>query len=298
MQHINYSLNGKSSSPVCMVFIPGMLCDRSNWALQNKYFQTQYQILSLDLPGHGQSHAKPHQQWDVMNLAADLKRCLFELNLKKPLIIIAHSASVRIALELNYILEEDVAGLVLIDCGYQHIARPDVRQWSIELRHKGYAAWLTQFFSSKFGPSTQALRDAMLHHALKLDPVMGEELFLGIKTYDYYGLEKCLQLTKTPILVLQSSFYKDGKSQSVASEGEVQSEWLDLLRTTVPTAQIQIILHCGHWIMLQQPDICNQRIEQFVQQVLAPSSKPNTIRVKKKKSLESAESDPIDFLIK
>ena len=274
MQHIHHRVAGKATSPVCLVFIHGMLCDQSNWALQIKYFKTQYKVITLDLPGHGESSSKCDQQWDVTNLAFDIKDFLLGLKLKKPLVIVAHSASVRIALELNYLLAQNVAGLVLLDCGYQTILHPDIKQWSIELRQKGYALWLTQFFSSKFGPGTQAQRETMLQAALKLDPAMGEALYLGVKTYDYYALEKCLRLTTVPVLVMQSSFYVKGKSQPYTSEADVQSEWLDLIKSTLPTAKIRLLLQqCGHWLMLQQPDVCNQAIEQFLHEISHDSLK-------------------------
>lgn len=268
MKHIHYRIAGKISSPICLVFIHGMLCDESNWNAQIKYFKTHYQILTLDLPGHGQSTLKAYQQWDVVNLALDLKQFLLGLNLQKQFVVVAHSASVRIALELNYLLDQDLAGLVLLDCGYQVIHQPDAKQWLASLRQKGYTAWLTQFFSSKFGPSSQAMRDEMLQTAFKLDPTIGEALYLNIKLYDYYSIEKCLKLTKVPILVLQSSFYKNGQAQVDATEGEVHSEWLELIKATVPDAQIQILLDCGHWIMLQQSDVCNRSIERFIKPFL------------------------------
>lgn len=264
MQYIYHSEAGKEASPVCLVFIHGMLCDHSNWALQIKYFSAQYKVIALDLPGHGESSAKFDQQWDVTNLALEIKDFLLGLKLKRPLVIVAHSASVRIALELNYLLSQNIAGLVLLDCGYQATINPDIKLLSMALRQKGYALWLTEFFSRKFGPGTQAQRDTILQAALKIDPKIGEALYLGAKIYDYYALEKCLRLTTVPVLVLQSSFYFKGKLQLGTSAADVQSEWIDLIKSTLPKAQIRTLLQCGHWLMLQQPEACNQAIEQFV----------------------------------
>ena len=282
MQPIHHSVTGKASSSLCLVFIHGMLCDQSNWTHQIQYFKSQYQILTLDLPGHGESSAKSNQHWDVVNLAAELKQFLTELNLNKQLVIVAHSASVRIALELNYLMGEEVAGLVLLDCGYQTISHPDMKQWLVDLRQKGYATWLTQFFSSKFGVSLPSLRETMLQNALDLDPAMGEALYLAVKTYDYYTLEKCLKLTTVPVLVLQSSFYKNGTLQSASFKTAAGSEWLDLIKSTMLKAQIQIMPHCGHWIMLEQPDACNQAIEHFVQHLTASPAKKRPAKGKGK----------------
>lgn len=282
MQPIHYSVSGKASSPVCLVFIHGMLCEQSNWINQIQYFKAQYQVLTLDLPGHGESTSKPKQQWDVVNLASEIKQLLTGLTLNKPLVIVAHSASVRIALELNYLLAREVMGLVLVDCGYQTIFKPDTKQWLVDLRQKGYVTWLTQFFTSKFGVSMPALRETMLQNALDLDPVMGEAVYLAIKTYDYYALEKCLKLTTVPVLVLQSSFYKNGTLQFASSKTTVSSEWLDLIKATLPKAKIQIMPHCGHWIMLEQPDACNQAIEQFMQHLSSSPAKKRAAKIKEK----------------
>lgn len=265
MAFLHYSLTGKTSSPTCLVFIHGMLGNQSHWALQKSYFETQYQVLSFDLPGHGQSLPKPDQKWDVVNLARDIQEFLTALNLQKQMIIIAHSAAVRIALELNYLLAGGVVGLVLLDCGYQASAYPDVKQLSADIQYKGYIGWLTQLFSIRFGSHTpQRLRDSILQTASILAPEMGEALYLALIVYDYYAVEKCLRLTKVPVLVMQSSFYVAGKSQTAQNAEDVRSEWLNLIKSTLPTAQIQILLHCGHWMMLEQPQVCNEQIERFI----------------------------------
>ena len=281
MQPIHYSVSGKASSPICLVFLHGMLCDQSNWTHQIQYFKAQYQVLTLDLPGHGESSTKSKQRWDVVTLASELQQLLTGLHLNKPMVIVAHSASVRIALELNYLLARDVMGLVLIDCGYQTIFEPDMKQWLVDLRHKGYVNWLTQFFTSKFGVSHPALRETMLQHALDLDPAMGESVYLAIKTYDYYTLEKCLKLTTVPVMVMQSSFYKNGTLQFASSKA-VSSEWIDLIKASLPKAKIQIMPHCGHWIMLEEPDECNHAIDEFIQQIVSGPTKKRATKVKEK----------------
>ena len=145
--------------------------------------------------------------------------------------------------------------------------QPDMKQWLTSLRQRGYSTWLTQFFSSKFGPESQTLRNTLLQAALRIDQMIGEALYLNVKMYDYYVIEKCLKLTQVPILVLQSSFYKNGQTKIAHTETEVQSEWLELIQKTVPHSQIELLFDCGHWIMLEQPDVCNRMIEKFIHNI-------------------------------
>ena len=266
MHSIHHNLQGNTSSPICLVFIHGMFCDQSNWSAQIEYFKTEYQVLALDLPGHGQSSVPANQQWDVMSLALNLKQVLSELHLNKNWVLIAHSASVRIALELNYLLKKEVLGMVLLDCGFQKITYPDPKQWLFDLRQKGYTSWLKQFFCSKFGLRSPVLREKLLQDALGLNPGIGEALYVAVKNYDYFALEKCLALTIVPVLVIQASFYKNGTLQSASTKLTSGSDWLSLVKSTVSNARIQIMPDCGHWVMLEQPDLCNQMLEEFIQQ--------------------------------
>ena len=48
---IHYEVHGEGEP--ALVFIHGWSCDRSYWRAQVEYFAKQYQVITIDLAGHG-----------------------------------------------------------------------------------------------------------------------------------------------------------------------------------------------------------------------------------------------------
>ena len=45
----------RGSGPETIVFVHGWTCDESSWTNQVPFFEKNYRVITLDLPGHGQS---------------------------------------------------------------------------------------------------------------------------------------------------------------------------------------------------------------------------------------------------
>src|SRR5947208_721481 len=45
----------RGSGPKTIVFVHGWTCDESSWASQVPFFEKNYRVITLDLPGHGKS---------------------------------------------------------------------------------------------------------------------------------------------------------------------------------------------------------------------------------------------------
>jgi|GEM_PF-4667747 len=84
--------------------------------------------------------------------------------------------------------------------------------------------------------------------------------------YDYYTMDKILKLIKVPILVIQATLKTDGKRCKIDDVYNAHSDWLDLLEN-LSNVKIKLIPNCGHFIMLEQPEITNLTINQFLLQV-------------------------------
>lgn len=261
MTQLNYHLIEAKEAPYCLIFIHGMACDQEDWHEQVNHFSSVYSVLTIDLPGHGLSvPANSTQQWTMEALAKSLKELIDTLNIQTSFVIIGHSASVRIVIELYQLLKTRTHGLVLIDCGYQQWRDPNSKDWQKQIEHKGYLTWLKEFFEVKLGPYTpQPLRNTIMAKALSLDESIAKALFQNIITYDHEILAQRLKEIDIPILVLQASFYLQG-----IRNDNIQSEWLNLIKSTQPHATIKIFQQCGHWLMLQQPTDCNHYIAEFI----------------------------------
>jgi pimeloyl-ACP methyl ester carboxylesterase len=258
----------KISSPFCLFFIHGMLCDAHDWQFQIDYFSQKYSVVACDLPGHGALSRTNHVSWDIPSLAAYLKEVIDSLDISKKIVLIGHSMATRIVVELSLLLKQKIAGIVLLDMGYQRTTPPTciwVEEEKQHITNLGYKHWLQQFFNSKFGAtSPPALREAVMTKAGGVSDTIGTALYLNTKMYDYYALEKALRLMHKPLLILQASFYYQGQLQKMIKGEMPKSDWLSLVSTAFPKAQVELIENCGHWLMLQQPKRCNSVIDGFL----------------------------------
>jgi pimeloyl-ACP methyl ester carboxylesterase len=94
------------------VFIHGAANDHSVWALQSRYFAHHgYNVLALDLPGHGQSEGEPRTSIESLaKFVADF----LDLAKVKNALVLGHSMGSLTALELAATRSDLVAKLGLI----------------------------------------------------------------------------------------------------------------------------------------------------------------------------------------
>jgi pimeloyl-ACP methyl ester carboxylesterase len=256
----------ETSSPYCLFFLHGMLCDANDWQLQLDYFSKQHQVIACDIPGHGSLLDKSHDvSFDVVSLANYFAKIINSLEISKKIVLIAHSASSRIAIELSFLLKDRVGGLILLDMDYQNSQSYNFSQMKKDQQAivgMGYQSWLDSFFDIKLGSTTPAwLRDQVMKKAFKSEEGIGIEFYLNIKSYDYYSLKKSLYQLNSPLFILQSSFYSEGKRQEVTDDNTPASDWLSLVSETLPETKIKVVKNCGHWILLQKPGLSNAFID-------------------------------------
>jgi pimeloyl-ACP methyl ester carboxylesterase len=65
--------------------------------------------------------------------------------------------------------------------------------------------------------------------------------------------------------------YVNPQRVRVSVERGASTPWLELVRRSVPTAQIFIISGAGHFVMLEKPQAVNERLEQFVTRLSRPA---------------------------
>lgn len=98
------------------VFIHGAQNDHSVWALQTRYFAHHgFNVLALDLPGHGRSKGPAKQS--VAEMAAWVLAVLDAAGVEKA-VLIGHSMGSLIALEAAGMAPQRVAGLAMVGTTY------------------------------------------------------------------------------------------------------------------------------------------------------------------------------------
>lgn len=108
---IAYSLTGMADTT--LLFIHGSFIDMNYWSAQIDYFKQKYQVVTIDLPGHGES-GKNRATWTIQEYGNDVCALINELHLKN-VVLIGHSMGGDVALEVSAKCSDSVIGFVGVD---------------------------------------------------------------------------------------------------------------------------------------------------------------------------------------
>lgn len=107
----DYILSGKG--PITLVFIHGAFIDKKYWQAQIDYFSETFQVVTIDLAGHGKS-GNNRTDWSIQALGEDIVTVIDGLNLSN-IILIGHSLGGDVILEVAIKIPLKVIGFVGID---------------------------------------------------------------------------------------------------------------------------------------------------------------------------------------
>jgi pimeloyl-ACP methyl ester carboxylesterase len=108
---IAYQVQGKGETT--LVLIHCWCCDQSFWESQVPVLAQHYQVVTLDLGGHGAS-GKDRKDWTIEAFGQDVAAVVNALNLKK-VVLIGHSMGGQVAVEAAHLLPQQVVGIVAVD---------------------------------------------------------------------------------------------------------------------------------------------------------------------------------------
>jgi pimeloyl-ACP methyl ester carboxylesterase len=128
-----------------LVFVHGWSCDRSYWRGQLNSFAQRYQVVAIDLAGHGQS-GTGRASWTMAAFGEDVAAVIEHLDVRET-VLIGHSMGGDVIVETALRLRTQVTGLVWVDT-YGSLDEPRTRE---EIQ-----AFLVPF-REDFVPSTREL---------------------------------------------------------------------------------------------------------------------------------------------
>ena len=108
---IAYEVHGNGTP--ALVFIHGWSCDRNYWDAQVGPFSRKYQVVTLDLAGHGES-GSGRKEWTMASFGEDAAAVVEKLGLER-MVLIGHSMGGDVILEAARRLPGRIEGLVWVD---------------------------------------------------------------------------------------------------------------------------------------------------------------------------------------
>ena len=118
---IPISFETRGDGAPALVFVHGWSCDRTYWRHQLGHFADRYQVVAIDLPGHGKS-GDGRRTWTMPAFGRDVVAVAERLGLRR-MVLIGHSMGGDVIVEAAGHLRGRVAVLVWVDV-YRTLGEP------------------------------------------------------------------------------------------------------------------------------------------------------------------------------
>ncbi|MCI5221356.1 MAG: alpha/beta hydrolase [Candidatus Electrothrix sp. AR4] len=110
-ERIAYDVVGKGET--ALIFIHGWSCDGRYWQKQVPVFAKEYQVITVDLAGHGHSSFN-RSEFSMLSFAQDVKAIIEKENIERA-ILIGHSMGDGVIAEAARLMPKRVVGIIAVD---------------------------------------------------------------------------------------------------------------------------------------------------------------------------------------
>lgn len=250
----------RGAGDIALVFIHCWACDRSFWREQLDAFSDHYQVVALDLPGHGASGRRPGG--GILDLGSDVARLVEALGLEK-VVLVGHSMGGPVSLAAARQLAirnlgGRLAGIICLDSLHNAEMEPPpgmVEQMSAAFE-ADFEAAMEAFVRSAFGPAADiATMEWVVEKARGADPATAIEL---LQDFPSLNLEELFRGAGVAIRCINAA---PGEASGTPTEVETNRRYADF--------DAELVEGVGHFLQLESPEQINPRIRQWVERLTA-----------------------------
>ena len=247
-----YEIAGQGEA---LVFIHGLGSSTRDWEYQIPEFSKQYQVIAIDLRGHGQSE-KSDGPYTIPMFAADLAGLLQALDIPS-----AHIVGISLggAVAFQFALDHPamVKTLTIVNSAPTLGGTPEQAQKEIERRVGIVGQYGMQAMGQSLapvlfpGPEQASLRDTFVERWAENDP---DAYIAATRSMLNWDVTHQLGSIQSPTLILTAD---QDYSPVAVKEGYI---------TLLPHAQLAVIANAHHATPLEQPQEFNRVLAQFLAQ--------------------------------
>jgi pimeloyl-ACP methyl ester carboxylesterase len=231
-----------------LIFVHGWTCDESSWSEQVPVFAKKYRVITLDLPGHGQSDQPKDGKFSMDVFAKAVEAVRAEANVDR-VILVGHSMGGPVIYRYAQLYPEHASALVLVDAplfkaanvkGFIDQTLPRVvGQDGL----KGREAMIRSMFSS-------ATTAELQHRILKMMLAPPESTAQGAMSSMADPSVWDNHVLKIPGLAIFAATYGGND--------------LDTTKSYIPDLQFMNVPGTGHFLMMEKPEEFNKQVMAFV----------------------------------
>jgi len=244
---IVYSILGHNKP--ALVFIHGGFAERGFWVHQVNYFGDKYQVITIDLAGHGES-GKNREEWNLKNFGLDVCAVLEKEKIEKA-VLIGNSMGGPVALEAARVLKDKIVCIVAADTFQGFSAGTGARgeyykKMAASLR-SDFTGTIRDLVRSLFHPDVDpGLLKEVEQKMIASTPAMGPALMESFITYDNVEIFKN---DTHPIRCINGDLYPTNTKKN---------------QVLHPDFEAVILPHTGHYPMLERPEHFNRHLEAII----------------------------------
>lgn len=248
-QKIHYKESGNGNTT--LIFIHGWLGNTEWWADQQKYFNSRYHIIQMDLAGHGKSDAS-RQEWTSAGYADDIKAVAHAVDAQE-IILVGHSMSGAYVLEASLKIPE-VKAIILIDT-LKNLDESFTKEQTEEVLSQYRKDFkytveniLPQFLFADGTP--RAVKERVQHEFLQHEPELAINALWPLYKTDLKTFAKQVQV---PVIAINSD----------ASPTDIEAN-----RKYLNSYNYVTIEGVGHYPMLEKPDEFNTILDGVIKKLI------------------------------
>jgi len=246
---IHSSASGMGAGTV--VFVHGWTCDSSSWAAQVPAFSRKYRVITLDLPGHGQS-ASPKDGKFSMDLFARAVEAVRADARAERIVLVGHSMGAPVIRQYAKLYPQHVTALVAVDgpLDMRTFPQPQAGQGPPPMTGPEGLKAREGMIRSMFTPQTPApLQKLILTMMLKAP----EATAAGAMASIFDPSLRSADVLKMPALAVYA-----GTAQ-VPDAAETKQ--------ILPNYEATQIAGTGHFLMMEKPDEFNRLLAAFLDKI-------------------------------
>ena len=234
-----------------IVFVHGWTCDSSSWTAQVPAFAKDHRVITLDLPGHGQSASPPDGKLSMDLFARAVEAVRAEAGADR-IVLVGHSMGAPVIRQYAHLYPAHVAGLVAVD------GPLDIRVFPTELP-PGFAQSLT-------GPEGRTAREGMIRSMFiaETPPALQEKVLammlaapeataVGAMNATFDPANRWTDVIRAPALTVYAG------TANVPDPAATKELY--------PNHEATQLTGTGHFLMMEKPDEFNRLLAGFLDKI-------------------------------
>jgi pimeloyl-ACP methyl ester carboxylesterase len=245
---IKFNIQGKGEPS--LIFVHGWSNNKSIWDAQVAHFSKKYKVITVDLPGFGES-GNNRENWSMAVYGEDVAAVINYLELKN-VILVGFSMGAPVVIESAKRFPDKISGLVLVD--YLHNVEmkysPEVISFmdSIYMDVVNYPTMekLTPFFKKNKEESFKRITSMLNEDVSK---VGWRESLNDVFRWENEDFVASLKNINVPITAINS---------------EQPATNVEAFQKYVPSFNAKIINDTGHVVFWDAPEVFNRYLEEII----------------------------------